>query len=67
VVRALPRPRRELIRTLATALGAFLLVLAVLLAAVGQLGKIDRQTLVAVLAAAAVAAAIFAWRTRRRS
>ena len=67
MVRPLPRTRPELIRTLATAVGAFLLVLAVLLAAVGQLGKIDRQTLVAVLVAAAVAAAVFAWRTRRRS
>ncbi|HKU55473.1 MAG TPA: hypothetical protein VJP41_00460 [Gaiellaceae bacterium] len=67
MVRPLPRTRPELIRTLATAVGAFLLVLAVLLAAVGQLGKIDKQTLVAVLVAAAVAAAVFAWRTRRRS
>jgi hypothetical protein len=40
-------------RTFATAAGAFALVLAVLLAAVGQLGKIDGQTLVVVLAAAA--------------
>lgn len=67
MVRPLPRTRPELIRALATAVGAFLLVLAVLLAAVGQLGKIDKQTLVAVLVAAAVAAAVFAWRTRRRS
>ena len=67
MVRPLPRTRPELIRTLATAVGAFLLVLAVLLAAVGQLGKIDKPTLVAVLVAAAVAAAVFAWRTRRRS
>ena len=67
MVRPLPRARPELIRTLATGVGAFVLVLAVLLAAVGQLGKIDRQTLVAVLVAAAVAAAVFAWRTRRRS
>ena len=51
-------------RVLATAGGAFVLVLAVLLAAVGQLGKIDRQTLVAVLAAAAVAGGVAAWRTR---
>jgi hypothetical protein len=51
-------------RALATAGGVFVLVLAVLLAAVGQLGKIDRQTLVAVLAASAVAAGVAAWRTR---
>jgi hypothetical protein len=52
-------------RALAAAVGMFALVLAVLLAAVGQLGKIDRQTLVAVLAGAAVAAAVAAWRTSR--
>lgn len=52
-------------RTVATAAGVFALVLAVLLAAVGQLGKIDRQTLVAVLAASAVAAGIAAWRSAR--
>ena len=51
-------------RTLATAAGAFALVLAVLLAAVGQLGKIDLQTLVVVLAAAALSAGVAAWRTR---
>ena len=50
----------------ATAVGMFALVLAVLLAAVGQLGKIDGQTLVAVLAAAAFSAAVAAWRTRGR-
>ena len=53
-------------RTLATAAGAFALVLAVLLAAVGQLGKIDGQTLVVVLAAAALSAVVAAWRTNRR-
>jgi len=52
-------------RPLAAAAGAFALVLAVLLAAVGQLGKIDRQTLVAVLAAAAVFAGVAAWQTHR--
>ena len=52
-------------RTLATAAGAFALVLAVLLAAVGQLGKIDMQTLVVVLAAAALSAGVAAWRARR--
>jgi hypothetical protein len=52
-------------RPLATAAGAFALVLAVLLAAVGQLGKIDRQTLAVVLAAAAVAALVAAWRAHR--
>jgi hypothetical protein len=52
-------------RALASAVGAFALVLTVLLAAVGQLGKIDVQTLVVVLAASAIAAAFVAWRTRR--
>jgi len=52
-------------RALATAGGVFVLVLAVLLAAVGQLGKIDGQTLVAVLAAAGVAAAVAGWRSAR--
>lgn len=51
-------------RTLATAAGAFALVLVVLLAAVGQLGKIDGQTLAVVLAAAALSAGVAAWRTR---
>jgi hypothetical protein len=41
------------------------IVLAALLAAVGQLGKIDKPTLVVVLAASAVAAGVTAWRTRR--
>ncbi|HLX31896.1 MAG TPA: hypothetical protein VKR79_03895 [Gaiellaceae bacterium] len=45
--------------------GVFAAVLVVLLAAVGQLGKIDRQTLVVVLAVSAVAAAIGAWRSAR--
>jgi hypothetical protein len=53
-------------RRLATAAGAFLLVLAILLAAVGQLGKIDHRTLVAVLVTAAVAAVVAALRTHRR-
>jgi membrane protein implicated in regulation of membrane protease activity len=53
-------------RALATGAGMFLLVLAVLLAAVGQLGKIDRQTLVAVLAGALIAAVVAAWRAHRR-
>jgi len=53
-------------RALAAATGMFAVVLAVLLAAVGQLGKIDGQTLVAVLAASAVAALMAAWRTGRR-
>jgi uncharacterized membrane protein YfcA len=53
-------------RTLATAAGMFALVLAVLLAAVGQLGKIDRQTLVVVLAGAAIAALAAAAMQRRK-
>jgi hypothetical protein len=52
-------------RTLATAAGAFALVLAVLLAAVGQLGKIDGQTLVVVLAAATVSALVAGLRASR--
>ncbi len=51
-------------RAFATAAGMFALVLAVLLAAVGQLGKIDGQTLVVVLAGAAVAALVAALRSR---
>jgi hypothetical protein len=51
-------------RAVATAAGAFALVLVVLLAAVGQLGKIDGQTIVAVLAAAAVFAVVVGVRAR---
>ena len=53
-------------RTFAAAAGAFALVLAVLLAAVGQLGKIDAQTLAAVLAAAAISAIVAGLRSRDR-
>jgi len=53
-------------RPVAAAVGMFALVLAALLAAVGQLGKIDGQTLVAVLAASAVAALVAAWRAGGR-
>ncbi len=53
-------------RAFAVAAGMFALVLAVLLAAVGQLGKIDGQTLVVVLAGAAVAAVVAAWRSVRQ-
>ena len=66
MVRPLPLARRGLMRALGAAVVWFALVLAVLLAAVGQLGKIDRPTLVVVLAAAAVAAAIVGWRTIHR-
>ena len=52
-------------RPFAAAAGAFALVFAVLLAAVGQLGKIDGQTLVVALAAAAVSALVAAWRAGR--
>jgi hypothetical protein len=52
-------------RPFATAAGAFALVLAVLLAAVGQLGKIDGQTLVAVTVAAAVFALVAGLRASR--
>ena len=54
-------------RTLATGAGMFVVVLAVLLAAVGQLGRIDGQTLVAVLACSGIAGAVAAWRTRHRA
>jgi hypothetical protein len=53
-------------RPLAVAAGVFALVLVVLLAAVGQLGKIDRQTLIAVLASAGVAAVVAAVMQRRK-
>jgi hypothetical protein len=53
-------------RVLAAGAGVFVLVVAVLLAAVGQLGKIDRQTLVAVLASALVAAVVAAVAQRRK-
>jgi len=52
-------------RSLAAAAGAFALVLVALLTAVGQLGKIDGQTLVVVLAAAAVAGVVAGLRTDR--
>ena len=52
-------------RSVATGAAMFVVVLAALLAAVGQLGKIDGQTLVAVLAASAVAALFAAWRARK--
>ena len=58
MVRPVPLARSRLIRTLAVFLGVFAGVVAVLLAAVGQLGRVDRQTLVVVLAAAAVTAAV---------
>jgi ABC-type Co2+ transport system permease subunit len=53
-------------RPLATGAAMFVVVLAALLAAVGQLGKIDGQTLVAVLVGAAVAAFVAAASERRR-
>jgi uncharacterized membrane protein YfcA len=54
------------VRAIGVFVGVFAAVVAVLFAAVGQLGKIDRQTLVVVLVLSAVAAAIGAWRTIRR-
>jgi type III secretory pathway component EscS len=53
------------LRPLTTFAAAFAGVLVILLAAVGQLGKVDRQTLVAVLVAATVVASVAAWRSRR--
>ena len=55
---------REFLLALVPAV-AFVGVLAILFAAVGQLGKIDTQTLVVVLVASAVVATIAAWRGRR--
>jgi hypothetical protein len=52
-------------RALATGAAMFVVVLAALLAAVGQLGKIDRETLVVVLVSAAVAAVVGAAAERR--
>ena len=51
-------------RPLVAAAGAFALVLAVLLAAVGQLGKIDGQTLAVVLLAAVISAVVVGLRAR---
>jgi hypothetical protein len=53
-------------RALAAGAAMFVIVLAALLAAVGQLGKIDGQTLVVVLAGAAVAAVVTVLRSRER-
>lgn len=54
-----------MLRLLATFAGVFVGVLVVLLAAVGQLGKIDTQTLIAVVVASAVVATVAAGRARR--
>lgn len=54
-----------MLRPLAAFAGAFALVLVVLLVAVGQLGKIDTQTLVVVLVVSALAATVAAWRSHR--
>jgi ABC-type phosphate/phosphonate transport system permease subunit len=53
------------LRVVAAVVGAFAGVLAILLVAVGQLGKVDRQTLVVCLVVAAAAAAVAGWRRRR--
>jgi hypothetical protein len=53
------------LRSLAAFAAAFAGVLIVLLIAVGQLGKVDTQTLVAVLVTAAVVGGVAAWRSRR--
>jgi hypothetical protein len=53
------------LRSVAAFVGVFAGVLVVLLTAVGQLGKIDGQTLVAVLLASAIAAGVVVWRSRR--
>ncbi len=54
-----------MLRLAAFFLGAFAGVLVVLLVAVGQLGKVDTQTLVVILVVSAVAGAAAAWRSRR--
>ncbi len=54
-----------MLRPVAVFAAAFAGVLLVLLAAVGQLGRVDTQTLVAALVAAAVVAGVAAWRSRR--
>ena len=54
-----------MLRPFGTFAAVFAGVLAILFAAVGQLGKVDTQTLVAVLVASAVVATIAAWRGRR--
>lgn len=54
-----------MVRAAAAFAGVFAGVFVVLLVAVGQLGKIDRQTLVVALALSCGAAAVAAWRRRR--
>ncbi len=54
-----------MLRLAAAFLGAFAGVLVVLLVAVGQLGKVDRQTLVVIVAVSAAAGGAAAWRARR--
>lgn len=52
-------------RAVATTAGAFVLVLVVLLAAVGQLGKINHRTIGPVLVASAVAGVVAGLRANR--
>ena len=54
-----------MLRPLVTFVAAFTGILLVLLTAVGQLGKIDRQTLVVVLVISGAVASVAAWRGRR--
>jgi len=60
----LRRDTGGVLRPVAAFLAVFAGVLLVLVAAVGQLGKIDRQTLVATLVAAGVVGGVAAWRSR---
>jgi hypothetical protein len=53
------------LRVVSAFVGVFAGVLAILLVAVGQLGKVDRQTLAAILVAATAAAVVAAARARR--
>lgn len=52
-------------RAIGVFIAVFVAVVAVLFAAVGQIGKIDGQTLVVVFVVAAVAAVVGAWRSAR--
>lgn len=54
-----------MLRILAAFFGVFAGAVVILLAAVGQLGKVDTQTLVVILVVAGAAAAAAAARTRR--
>ncbi len=54
-----------MLRAIATFVGVFAGVVVLLLVAVGQLGKVDRQTLVVILVAAGATGAVAALRQLR--